>query len=246
MKLSLNLPSRRVSASHALFCICKKRLLTLGCFVLLAAAAYGQKEQYLEVKVGVNAGNYTFKGTTFDPDTRNAFTAGIGYEYFITKQFSIGGGILYNPRGYTDEVTYRDDKNQVIGGGKTTLRYNYVSVPIKAGFTSKGRTFLFANIALLPSFFVGGKAEFPQLDSNSKTVTMVSTKLDSKDLRKVDVGGMIEAGGGYRLKRCLLFLSLAYQRSFTPLTRNSPPKSVDLYNYGIALTAGMKCRLRDH
>jgi hypothetical protein len=245
MKLSLTSSRLQKRALRALFRIYLKKSLAISCFVMLAVAAYGQKEHYIEVKVGVNAGNYTFKGTTFHPDTRKALTAGIGYEHFITKQFSIGGGILYNPRGYTDQVTIRDDKNQLVGEGKAVLRYNYVSVPLKAGFTSRGKTFVFANLALLPSFFVGGKSDFAQIDNNGK-FEMVSAKSDTKDFRKADLGGMIEAGGGYRLERCLLFLSLAYQRSFTPLTRNSPPNSVDLYNHGIALMAGVKYRLKNN
>lgn len=76
---------------------------------------------------------------------------GITYEYQLSKKFNIGLDLIYAQSGFKYDVVYSDEFGNSIGEGVTSdFNNNYLSIPIKAGFSTGNSFYGFINLGLIP------------------------------------------------------------------------------------------------
>lgn len=202
------------------------------------------QNQFVGVKGGVNMTNITSSNFLIKTESRIGLTAGLTYEYLFKKDFSIGADLIYNQRGFTNEVVFNDNLGNPTGDkSKTKFNYDYVSLPLKTGYNFGTKLFGFTNIGVIPSLLVNAKMITPTVDPNGK-VTGSETFDVTNRVSKFDLAGLIEVGGGYKFNgRYWLFTSFSYQHSFTSITNADYFAGSKIRNNGMALTIGLKCAL---
>ena len=196
------------------------------------------------VKGGVNWTNITTSNFVNQHDFRTGISAGLTYEYLFKKHFSVGADLIYNQRGFTNDIVFTDNLGNPTGEKYTTkFNYDYVSLPIKTGFNIGNKFYGFTNIGVIPSLLVDAKTVSPTFNTDGK-VTGNETFDVTNRVSKFDLAGLIEIGGGYKFKgRYWLFTSFSYQHSFTTITNSDYFANSKIRHNGMALTIGLKCAL---
>lgn len=207
---------------------------------LVAFKTYGQNH-YL----GVDAGLYfaSIASKDYKPGFRTAFAGGVSYEYFFNKNVSVGAGLVYCARGFTTKNEKDSLGQDLQNGAKSKTNFNYITIPLKIGFSYGEKFFGFAKIGLVPAILIKAEEVKPGSDAAGNVIENATENLTNK-VRKMDLGGVIELGGGYNVSaRCKIKLSLSYQHSFSALTtENYHPKST-WRNRGVNLALGLSWAL---
>ena len=83
--------------------------------------------------VGIKSGvSWTNINSDNNNDSRIGFSAGLSYELFLKEHFSFGADIIYNQRGFSNTITFRDEYGNATGQkGTFKSNYDYLSIPIK-------------------------------------------------------------------------------------------------------------------
>ena len=179
-----------------------------------------------------------FSGT----DYRTGLSGGLTYEYLFRTHLSLGVDLIYNQRGFTDNVTIMDNQG-IPTGDKAKYKYDYVSIPFKTGYNIGNTFYSFANIGLIPSLLVNAKLFSYKIEADGKVVG--SDVLDmTNEVTKFDLAGLFEIGGGYKFKNGYwLFSSIGYQQSFTTITNSEYFANSKIRHNGINFTIGLKYAL---
>jgi len=196
------------------------------------------------VKGGVNWTNITTSNFVNQHDFRTGISAGLTYEYLFKKYFSVGADLIYNQRGYTNDIVFTDNLGNPTGEKYTiNFNYDYVSLPIKTGFNIGNKFYGFTNIGVIPSLLVDAKTVTPTFNTVGKVTGNETFDVTSR-VTKFDFAGLAEIGGGYKFKnRYWLFTSFAYQYSFTTFTNSEYFSNSKIRHNGMTLTIGLKCAL---
>jgi hypothetical protein len=196
------------------------------------------------VKGGANSTNITSSNFLSQSDSRTGLTAGLTYEFLFKKHFSIGADLIYNQRGFTNDIVFTDNLGNPTGE-KYTLKFNYdyISLPIKTGFNIGTKLYGFTNIGVTPSLLVDARTTTPTFDTDGKLTGNETFDVTNR-VSKFDFAGLVEIGGGYKFKgRYWLFTSFLYQHSFTTITNSDYFANSKIKHNGMALTIGLKCAL---
>jgi hypothetical protein len=196
------------------------------------------------VKGGANSTNITSSNFLSKSDSRTGLTAGLTYEFLFKNHYSIGADLIYNQRGFTNDLVFTDNLGNPTGEKyTTTFNYDYVSLPIKTGFNIGTKLYGFTNIGLIPSLLVDAKTTTPTFDTDAKFTGNETFDVTNR-VSKFDFAGLVEIGGGYKFKeRYWLFTSFSYQHSFTTITNSEYFANSKIRHNGMALTIGLKCAL---
>jgi hypothetical protein len=196
------------------------------------------------LKGGVNSTNITSSNFLSQNNSRTGLTAGLTYEFLIKKHFSIGADLIYNQRGFTNDIIFTNNLGNPTGEKYTTkFNYDYVSLPIKTGFKIGNKIFGFTNIGVIPSLLVDAKTISPTFNTVGNVTGSETFDVTSR-VTKFDFAGLAEIGGGYKFKdRYWLFTSFAYQYSFTTITNSEYFAISKIRHNGMTLTIGLKCAL---
>jgi hypothetical protein len=199
---------------------------------------------FIGLKGGVNSTNITSSNLLSQTDSRTGLTAGLTYEYLFKKHFSVGADLIYNQRGFTNDIVFTDNLGNPTGEKHTTkFNYDYLTVPIKTGFNIGTKLYGFTNIGIIPSLLVDAKTTTPTFDTDGKLTGNETFDVTNR-VSKFDFAGLVEIGGGYKLKgRYWLFTSFSYQHSFTTITNSDYFANSKIRHNGMALTIGLKCAL---
>ena len=210
---------------------------------LTTISVYGQNH-FLGVKGGANWTEVTANNFPKDRNYRTGLAIGITYDYLFKKHFSASADIIYNQRGFTNDIIFTDDLGNPTGRKEIIkLNYDYITIPLKVGFNYGKTVYGFANLGLTPSILVDAKTITPTYDYNG-TVIPGETATITNRVNKFDIGGLVEIGGGYKFKgRYWLFTSFSYQHSFTTITNSDYFASSKIRHYGMTLNLGLKCAL---
>jgi hypothetical protein len=202
------------------------------------------QNHFIGVKGGLNSTNITSSNFLSQIDSRTGLTAGMTYEYLFKKHFCIGADLIYNQRGFTNDIVFTDNLGNPTGEKHTTkFNYDYVSLPIKTGFNIGNKLYGFTNIGVIPSLLVDAKTTTPTFDTNGKLTGNETFDMTNR-VSKFDLAGLIEIGGGYKFKeRYWLFTSFSYQHSFTTITNSDYFTNSKIRHNGMALIIGLKCAL---
>ena len=76
--------------------------------------------------------------------------------------------------------------------------------------------------------------------------TVVAETIDVTDqVKRIEIGGLIEIGGSYKIKdELLIFTSFAYQSGFTTITNPDYFSDSKVRHYGMTLSIGLKYALK--
>lgn len=219
----------------------KNELLIIVIIISLKVAG---QTPLIGLKGGVNFPNITASNFITQSDPRKGLTAGLTYELLFEKDFSIGADLIYNQRGFTNDFVIFDDLgNPSDEKYKSKFNYDYISLPIKAGFNTGTKLYGFTNIGVIPSLLVDARSTLPTFDSDA--VFTGNKTFDVTELvSKFDFAGLLELGGGYKFKgRYWLFTAFSYQVSFTTISNSEYFTNSKIRNNGMALTIGLKYAL---
>lgn len=196
------------------------------------------------VKSGANSTNITSSNFLSQTDSRTGLAAGLTYEYLFKKHFSVGADLIYNQRGFTNDIVFTDNLGNPTGEKHTTkFNYDYLSVPIKTGFNIGTKLYGFTNIGIIPSLLVDAKTTTPTFDTDGKLTGNETFDVTNR-VSKFDFAGIVEIGGGYKFKeRYWLFTSFSYQHSFTTISNSDYFANSKIRHNGMGLTIGLKCAL---
>lgn len=222
------------------------RNLFLLFFIFVAAINVNGQNHFIGVKGGLSWTTARGYSEDYKDDFRTKLTMGFTYDYFLKKHFSIGADLLYDQRGfaYADSpLTYGDLFDQDFGRKLLRMRnYNYISVPLKAGFNYGEKVFGFANICLVPSWLVYAENRSLILNPDG-FISSSRTSSITENAKKFDLGGLIEIGGGYKFGRYWLYSSASYQHSFINIENYNIPGNPTLL-HGFKLNLGLKYALK--
>jgi hypothetical protein len=198
----------------------------------------------LGVKGGVSSTNITSSNFLSQNNSRTALTVGLTYEFLIKKHFSIGADLIYNQRGFTNDIVLHDIMGNPTGEKNTaSFNYDYISLPIKTGFYIGNKLYGFANIGVIPSLLADAKTIVPGYYIDGK-LTEIEVYDITNRVSKFDFAGLVEIGGGYRLNgRYWIYTSFSYQNSFTTITNSDYFSFSKIHHNGMNLTIGLKCAL---
>jgi hypothetical protein len=209
-----------------------KRLIMI-ILTLAAVNAYGQNH-FVGIKGCINRTNVT-RINLFDNYYKTGFSGGLTYEYLFLKHFSVGAEIIYEQRGFLDDIVFTNETGIPTGERyRSKMSYNYISLPIKAGYSLGTKVFGFAKIGAVPSLLVNAQAVLPKVTSGKVIGEIVADMTNY--VPKFDFAGLVEIGGGYKFNdRNSIFSSFTYQHSLTSLYDNS-----NVRLNGMTLTLGFK------
>jgi hypothetical protein len=210
----------------------------------IATLKVAGQNHLIGVKGGVNSTNITSSNFISQSDSRTGLTAGLTYEFLFKKHFSIGADLIYNQRGFTNDLVFTDNLGNPTGEKCTSkFNYDYISLPIKTGFNIGTKLYGFTNIGVIPSLLVNAKTITPTFDTDAKFTGNETFDVTNR-VSKFDFAGLVEIGGGYKFKgRYWLFTSFSYQHSFTTITNSEYFANSKIRHNGMALTIGLKCAL---
>ena len=85
---------------------------------------------------GINWTNVISDNFLSDNDYRNGFIGGLTYEYEFKRNFHIGLDLVYTQKGFKHDIIFTDETGNQIGDKTTSdFNYDYLSLPIKGGFS---------------------------------------------------------------------------------------------------------------
>ena len=168
-------------------------------FFIVSLSAVGQSH-FIGLKGGVNLTNINSDAMRHT-DFRAGFSGGLSYEYFFREKFSMSADIIYNQFGFSSTIQFVGANGDPLSDKlRSHFKYNYLSIPIKTGFT---------NIGIIPSILLNEKITNLATSGNGT---------ETGKAKKFDLAGYVDIGGGYKFERYWLFASIAYQHSFTTIT----------------------------
>lgn len=220
----------------------KKQLL----FIILTVTTLnltGQND-LIGLNVGLNSTNTSSDFLSSTNYAKTGLSAGLTYEHLFKRHLIFGTDLIYNQRGFKDDVIFYDIEGNPTSEKYTTkYNYNYVSLPLKLGFTFGKKLYGFTHFGVIPSFLVNANTIVPTFDSNANRHGEETFDVTYR-VSKFDFAGLFEIGASYPLNETYLFFaSFSYQRSLTTLTNANYFANSTIKMYGMALNLGVKYAL---
>lgn len=193
------------------------------------------------LKGGASWTNINATGFLTEVDTKLGMNLGLTYDYMLKKYFSIESGIIYDQRGFTNEVIITNVEGAETGKS-VTIRYNYdyLTIPLKIEFNYGKKIYFFGAIGVTPSILVKANWTFPAIEFNGELLN--KKVFDETELvNRFDLGGLAEVGFGYKFNEKLwLYSAFSYQRSFTSITNSNYFANSEIRHYGMNANLGLK------
>lgn len=204
-------------------------------FALSLLAAAPATAQYHAIGFQAGIGRSGMRSEVFE-DQRLQARPGLGLTYEHSngrhKLFSID--LLYQQRGFSDSIILADRNMNPIGTATAEFRYSYLALPVQLGYTFGRRAFGFGKIGIVPAVLLKATVTAPDVRTRQE-LSYDATG----DVVRLDVGGIVEAGGGYRFgERYEVYGSLSFRHS-----ANWTYSAFSSRQYGSSLSAGFRYRL---
>lgn len=185
------------------------------------------------LKGGLNLTNISSSNFMNDTDSRTGFSGGLSYEYILDNRVSFGADIIFNQRGFSNDLIVRDNFGNPTGEVITThFNYDYLSIPIRTGKYFGEKTFGFGQIGIVPSILM-----------DAKTIPGSDAAIVTDRVTKFDFAGLIELGAGHKFNRLWLCVSAAYQHSFTTITNSNYFADSKIRHKGLTFSFGLRYQL---
>lgn len=168
----------------------------------------------------------------------------LSYENLLKKYFSFGVDVLFTQKGFYTPVVFTDINGNPTGEGYSILdRYNYVALPVKVGWRFGHEFYGFGNVGIAPGMISYADRKIPSYRVGN--IIYEGEQLVLTDIvRRIDVAGLVELGGGYHISEELRVFGIAgFQHSFTPFSTPFYFNPANLWHYGFNFSVGAKYRL---
>lgn len=214
------------------------RSILLTVFVLLTQFVFAQKD-FIGIRGGINWTDVRTDTPFENNDPTTGFIGGITYERQLTSGIYWGADFLYAQRGFEDDLfpgAFDPCINclRIAAPVDNEFNYDYVSVPIRIGYTFGNELKFFADLALVPSWLV--QSDIDAGDFFSQEI---------EDVDSFDFGSQIEMGTAYQLfDGWTLFGSLGYYHGLTSITNDRYFRDNSMRHRSIGLSFGVKYELR--
>jgi hypothetical protein len=177
--------------------------------------------------------------------TQAGFSTGLTYDFVAKKKFSFSAELLYEQRGFIDELILTTQWNPSGEKYSVPFHFNYFALPLKFGWGFGNKFFGFANIGVSPAMLQKATATLPVFNYNPPNLihkedsTVVLTNPS-----EFDISGLAEVGCGYKIsKKFTVTTSLRYQYSFTSITNKNFYKDYYMNHYQMTLSLSIKYNL---
>lgn len=166
------------------------------------------------------------------------YFGGLTYEYVSPLKLTAGAELQYQQRGLKEVYSIPFYMNLIT----TEYHYNYLTLVAKGGVQFGKKGCFYFNLGLTPSYLLTAKSVTPNADGS--IVIIGGTDDFTSDVKRFDVGGMAEIGGGFGIgEKIMVCGGLSYQKSLTSITTDTYFKDETIKHYAIAFCLGVKYRL---
>lgn len=209
---------------------------------IISLSSSGQS--FIGVRGGLNLTNNSFNDLFINKNSRSGVSGGLTYELFIKENTSIGVDLLYNQRGFTDEIIFTDNQGNPTGQKATTeFNFNYLSLPIKAGIYTKNRKRISLNLGLVPSYLIKSETILPTYEFDGQIYNGQTINTTDR-VSRFDIAGLFEFAFNFQIKDNYWFFgTMSYQHSFTDFTNKDYFNDQNMKHYGLILSFGFRYRL---
>jgi hypothetical protein len=212
---------------------------TLNLILVFISLAVNAQQHRIGVKGGAAFSNITTDIDFGNKTMRTGLIAGLTYEYAFLNKLYVGADVLYMQRGFVNKFQYIDQNAISISEYKSKYNFDYLSIPIKIGYSTGERYFMFAQLGVVTSYLVSAKYVAPPQFSIEGVTGFVNDM--TNDFERFDLGGVFEIGGGYKfMERYMLYFSVAYQQRFTNLIKAPYNQDFRMSHYGVMANMGIK------
>jgi hypothetical protein len=209
--------------------------------IVLSVSLFGQNH-FIGAKGGIAIVNVS--DALFNvPSMRTSFTGGFSYEYQMKNNFLIGSDLLYIEKGYSTDITMTNDEGITQGTAAINFHFNYISLPLKAGYTFGNKLSGFVYVGLVPALLTN--AYYKGSDPNGILDDTGSfPKISAKEYTsKFELSALAEIGADYKISDSfLLTTAIASQYGITPVS-NYENHENNMRNIGFFFTFGLKYAL---
>ena len=217
---------------------------SLSAFIASFVIFHINAQIYIGGKIGTNLADTRVNGLAenFIPEQTiyTGFTAGVMAEITITDAFSFRPELNYIQKGF---IMNKDVDANLLGlnlpvGAKAKTRVNYLEVPVLLEY-KMGNQLAKAYFLAGPSFGYAMNARLNPVATVIIDVNLPRVNIDlSNDIyQRIEVSGVVGAGGEVAAGNGKLFADARYQMGFTNMLSN-PILDVKIKNQGFNFSAG--------
>jgi hypothetical protein len=138
-----------------------KKILVLFVLSTVVFTVFAQDSKFI---IGVEAA--VIRTRPWGEDVTDAInpiksiSPGLNLEYLLNSNFSLKSGLVYERKGWTNEITHVNGHYQPIGTQDHTAHFDYLTIPVMVSYSTKGTV----------RFYVNGGTYFGFLLSNTITL----------------------------------------------------------------------------
>lgn len=206
-------------------------ILSLGIFSPIFA-----QNHFFGVKGGIALTNINFSpsspfsGYEVDLKYKVGIATGLSYDLLLKKHLLFSVDFLYNDYGLVAQVETKDPDNNTISV-KFTDHFEYLSLPIKVGYQTKGKIFGYGSIGFVPSLLLKSSSR-NQNYNESGTKYSDFIRENTTGISKFDIAALIEVGLGVRINGMFsLATSFAFRHSLNQISSNSNTNGQRHYSF---------------
>lgn len=213
------------------------RFTLLIAFVLFAHLLFAQKD-LIGLRGGINWSHVKTDTPFEDSDATTGFLGGITYQHQFQSGLYWGVDVLYTERGFEDELipgTFDPCLGclRVAAPVDNQFNFDYLSFPVKVGFTFGEQVMFFTDFALVPATLVNGNIE----------TTNSSQEITEAD--QFDLATQIEIGAAFHLfEGWAAYGSLSYLNSLTSSTNANYFPGDQMLHRNVNLSFGVRYELK--
>ena len=175
------------------------------------------------------------------------FTGGFNVFYSVIKNFNINFGLQYSNKGFQNkesDLTFGDKIDRRRGfvystnspsiSGKIRYTYNYIDIPLMAGFVfGKKKTRFTTNVGVTTNVLINSKNTFVGQDSTGGAIKNSSNTTSSYN--RINFSPTISCGVEYKLNKTMFFrVEPAFRHGVLKMT--DTPVTQYIWNAGINLS----------
>jgi hypothetical protein len=217
------------------------RKLNIIVLLLITVNTFGQGH-HIGIQGGGLFSNQTSEDFLTDTEYRKGFSTGINYEYLVSKNYTIGSGVIFNQKGFLVSSDLKDHYGNTIGETEALFNYSYLSIPVKAGYNIGNKLKGFANLGLSSNILLYAKHISPAFEVNGTQYKKET--VDVKDqVSSLSLSGLAELGASYMIADMEIFTSIQYVHDITTFSNENYFKDAKLRHFAFTFSIGLKYAL---
>jgi opacity protein-like surface antigen len=168
-----------------------KQLSAIALGLLIHFSTSYSQDSKIAVGVELSPTTCSLRGNAFvdNHDSRLGFSTGLSIDYFLTSQFSIKSGLAFERKGSKIDMYMLDGSGNEMGTQEAKFNYDYLTLPILASYSTKGKTKFYIDAGPYLSFLLGQKTTYEAVGSIPER-----TEDGSESTKKIDLGLSVGAG----------------------------------------------------